>query len=840
MGHAEALVASSLRGRAARASLAFLLLPAACGDEAPASRAAADLVLLAERLGEASVTSAAAPEAALAARSWRFDQPQPDWHVADVGDQAFAAVTTEALPDGLRMTLVAPEDGSSFMLAGGLALELDGGPLNDWAGVVVRLRSHDRLAGVAVACNVDDRDSLPDHWGFFAGAAGMAPVFNDGSIQDYSLPLRGGKPGDELRSVALFVGAPRPAALDVLAVTLVPRGADFLDTAGVRAVTRGGETRHTLFAHAPARLAWRLVVPAGGRLDLGLSCLPGDALTCRVTARRGDGEPRVLAEDAVADPGTWLQRSVDLSEFAGAEIELALAVEGRAPGAVALWGAPVLSGSARATRPNVIFYVIDGGGASQMSVYGSGRPTTPFLQELATAGVVFERAHSNSTWTQPSTASFMTSLQHSVLGGLRRGVHSTPVPRDAVTFAEHMHRGGWQTAVFSSNPNAGRVIGLQRGVDVMVDDAEPDGPHSTSSELLHELYSRWRDDYPGGPCWVHFQTIDVHEPNEPVPPFAGRFVPPELRSLADEWEGRMWQAGGHLFGTTSIAAFYDQALELAGVERHAFYDARRGLYDETMAHQDGGLRALVERLKADGEWENTLLVVGADHGHPAGTFSRWGRGLIEPKPEEWQGALFDPYASRVPLLFVWPARIAGGRRVAEPVSMIDVLPTVLELCGLPPAEVSQGRSLAPLLLGRAAQLPPVILDEVRVDEATGELLGNIEVVDGRWGASLEVGPQPPGSDPARGRHAVPAGGRWGAVHPWFPEPPRLLLYDLERDPFVTRAVNDEHPELVDRYRKLLEERWEAHRALAQRFGEAGAEALGPEQLEQLRELGYIR
>src|SRR6185436_12020731 len=159
-----------------------------------------------------------------------------------------------------------------------------------------------------------------------------------------------------------------------------------------------------------------------------------------------------LASETVADPARWEQRSLDLSAWAGRDVELTLAASSDAAGAVALWGAPILSGGAPATakarpkRPNVIFYVIDGGGADLMSVYGYPRRTTPFLERLAAEGVVFEQAHSNATWTQPSTASFMTSLQHSVLGGLRRGIHSTPVPAKAMTMAEHMHRGGYQTA----------------------------------------------------------------------------------------------------------------------------------------------------------------------------------------------------------------------------------------------------------------------------------------------------------------------------------------------------------------------------------------------------------
>ena len=79
-----------------------------------------------------------------------------------------------------------------------------------------------------------------------------------------------------------------------------------------------------------------------------------------------------------------------------------------------------------------------------------------------------------------------------------------------------------------------------------------------------------------------------------------------------------------------------------------------------------------------------------------------------------------------------------------------------------------------------------------------------------------------------------------STYPFFADVPRLLLYDLEEDPFALSAVNADHPELVERYTELLHEQWEAHRALSQHFGDAEEVELTPEQLEQLRALGYIR
>jgi arylsulfatase A-like enzyme len=154
--------------------------------------------------------------------------------------------------------------------------------------------------------------------------------------------------------------------------------------------------------------------------------------------------------------------------------------------------------------------------------------------------------------------------------------------------------------------------------------------------------------------------------------------------------------------------------------------------------------------------------------------------------------------------------------------MIDVLPTILDLTGLPMPEVMQGQSLAPLLLGKEGWEPrPVIFDQFNVDRNTGEFRGSIEVIDGRWGASLEINPDP--ERPPEQQRPVP-----------------LLLYDLWNDPFCLRSLHEEQPDLVEKYTQYLEAQWEAHQALAQHFTRSGETLLTPEQMETLRSLGYVQ
>lgn len=827
--------------RVPRPTLVAVLLAAAAACGPGGATTVPGALHLADRLEDARVQSAPVPEAARREMRWEFTDGAGPWTAAATADAAqLADMELQQGDEGLLLTLASSVQQPGAMLVGGIAVSLPDLAFADWDRLLVEARTTDTFFGITAGFNLGTAGSLPGQMDFFFSLDEAPPMFNDGSRQLYSIPLaigEGAAPPERLDSVGVFVAGTIGQTVEISSITLIPRGAEFAEDFGTRPVTLDHVARTSLFAHAPAELTWSLDVPEGGRLDTALATLPGASVEYRVTVRDDNGD-RVLLEEPITQAETWHQRSVSLERYAGRRIDLVLSANTDQEGALAIWGAPVVSGRDR-RAPDVLFYVIDGGGADFMSVYGYNRRTTPFLEALASEGVVFERAHSNATWTQPSTASFMTSLQHSVLGGLRRGSHSTPIPANAVTMAEHMRRGGYVTASFTSNPNAGKVIGLQRGMDVMRD-TEP-GHHSASSRDLHERFWRLREDYPAAPLWVHFQTTDVHEPNEPIAPYAGLWVTPEDRRRIGEWEQRLFEVAFEDFGTTSISEFYRRAMEEAEIDARSYYEIRRSLYDETMAFQDEQLRRFVARLKAEGRWENTLLVIGSDHGHPAGSFARFGRGLFDPQPDPWEGALFDSYSTRVPLIFVWPAGIPGGQRFEQPVSMIDVLPTILDLAGLPAPAVLQGRSLAPLMLGDPDWEPtPVFLDEFRVDSDTGGMIGNLEIIDGRWGASLQIGPTEEENAMATGRHAIPAGGRWAMVHPFFPDAPRLLLYDLWNDPFATRNVNAEHPDLVEHYRDLLFRQWDAHVALAQQFAGVDQVELAPEQLEQLRALGYIR
>jgi arylsulfatase A-like enzyme len=587
-------------------------------------------------------------------------------------------------------------------------------------------------------------------------------------------------------------------------------------------------------------------------------------VTFRVRAAAGVAEPEVLLEETVADKDRWVQRSVGLAAWAGREVAISLETEAEELGTVALWASPTVSGTRSTEQPNVIFYIIDAGGADYMSAYGYNRRTTPNLERLAAEGAIFEYAYSNSSWSKTSTPSFATSLHHSVLGGYK--TDTDPIPDQAVTMADRLHAAGYQTAVITSNPYAGTMSSLDRGADLLRDDGVD--RNSISTVELHEDFWNWREAFPGEPYFVHFQTTDLHWPWRPVAPFAGMFIEPERRERYYEWERRVSEAAGLSRPRWPNIRSPQEVYEKAGVDRIALFDAVRALYDECLAHQDWQLGRLVERLKADGEWEHTLLIVAADHGN------NHGLGVFDSLPEG-PGLTLRSYVTRVPMVIVWPESIPAGQRFTQPVSMIDMLPTIVDLAGLPLPDVMQGRSLAPLLLGETSEAEweprPVVFDEFYVDWDSGELEGTLEVIDGRWGAALRVtAEEEPEKEESEGAAEEPAqqvteeekaeseageavqadtaadeeaeagGEEEEEVAAEEDEGPRLRLYDLWNDPYTLRSVHEEHPELVEKYTAMLEGLWEAHQALAQQFSRTGEVPLTQDQIETLRTLGYIR
>ncbi len=346
-----------------------VLSPGCANPGLDASVLTADLPLhLEDHLDKATIHGSAVPDNIPERIEWRFDEPQPDWKPGLPWNPTMEPLSLTRTEDALRLTLTEGTRHATGTTVGSIELDVPGWRREDWESLVLRARSTAELSGFFVAFNrrdgVGTASDFSNPYRYFPDSARLVP---DGAIQTYELGLNVvGSPWEgPWRQLALWFSTSEPTSVDVLSVSLIPAEAAFATApAGVSTVSQNGRYRRTLYTHAPGRLTYQVQIPEGGQLDVGLRGVrEGVPVTFRVTATPESGEPELLHEETLAEAEHWAERRVDLSHLAGRTVSLALEATADRAGSVALWGAPTVTGAGNSDHPNIVFYVIDGGGA---------------------------------------------------------------------------------------------------------------------------------------------------------------------------------------------------------------------------------------------------------------------------------------------------------------------------------------------------------------------------------------------------------------------------------------------------------------------------------------------
>jgi arylsulfatase A-like enzyme len=402
-------------------------------------------------------------------------------------------------------------------------------------------------------------------------------------------------------------------------------------------------------------------VPAGAvlRFAVGIDA-PRAKSDVRVPARISVVEPsgtQLLWQDTprTADPG-WQEHRVPLDPWVGRTIRLQFgsrAEPASVTSATAVFADPtVLVPRAAASPPlNVLVISMDTLRAKSVGAYGCENPTTPTIDALAAEGVLFENAFSPAAYTLPGHASMVT--------GLWMRTHGLLTPSFTLGFehrglAEVLANAGWTTGGFTSapvwlNPDSGFA-----GFDAFV---SHDAPYVSLTATPYDSFTHgleWMRARGGQPFFAFLHNFQVHRPY---------LAPPDYSDL---------------FGSEPSSMRPDN---------------QRLRYEREVRYADDQVRALLDGVDWAGLRDRTLVILTADHGE---AFMEHG----------WMEHTYDVHdeIARVPLVMRLPGAIPAGRRVAEPVSLVDIMPTVLDLLGLPPAPVD-GMSLLPLLTGAAERLP---------------------------------------------------------------------------------------------------------------------------------------
>ncbi len=460
----------------------------------------------------------------------------------------------------------------------------------------------------------------------------------------------------------------------------------------------------------------------------------------------------------------------------------------------------------------IILISCDALSAQHMPAYGYGEATTVAFDSLAAQGVLFEHCLAPQGWTLTSHMSMLTGLAP----GVHRVGQNNALSRSIPTLPEILHAQGYITGGFpTSNHWLGELYGFDRGFDEY---------RFFSYEVVSNLdretadwIADWaREHIPlnaqGGnaaPYFLFLHFMDVHSrpSNHPFPYWTPNPAHRAQFGLPADYPER------NLTAVHGPGGDFEELYQwnMSGYDRDTLrrgYDACLRTWDE---HR---LRRTLEALRETGHLRDALVIITADHGEEIG---------------EHGGYYHDsPYGEvrEVPLLLVWPDRLPAGAVVGEPVSLMDLLPTILDLAGLAQTELCQGRSLRPLWEDPGAVWPKrdFLVDGLWKSYKL-EPAALVAWAEDRWW-SLVVQPDTTGI----GNSFRPA--RVDSV---------IGLYDLRQDPGERRNLRQDRPDLVDRLRRRLEEKMQrgAYLGMVLARSSQGEEIeLTPEAQRQLRALGY--
>jgi arylsulfatase A-like enzyme len=310
---------------------------------------------------------------------------------------------------------------------------------------------------------------------------------------------------------------------------------------------------------------------------------------------------------------------------------------------------------------NVVLVSIDTLRADRLGCYGAERDLTPNLDALATEGAVFERAYAASPWTLPSHASlFASEWPHATgVGTYDEPGHLVP---EVVTLAEVLSEAGLSTMGFTGGGYLSEAFGLGRGFDFFGGQLE----RSSMAEIVRRAGSWLETRDEDRPFFLFLHTWEAHQ-YEPPDTFRERWVRPyrgpltRVDSMPLFLQQNRWQTRGEPLSDADLRYASD-------------------LYDACIASVDHEIGRLFERLRALGLLERTLVVVTSDHGEEFLEHGNTGHGYT----------LYEENV-RVPLLLSHAS--LTGRRVARPVSLVDLAPTIAALLGIETPSAWRGEGL---------------------------------------------------------------------------------------------------------------------------------------------------
>jgi len=369
---------------------------------------------------------------------------------------------------------------------------------------------------------------------------------------------------------------------------------------------------------------------------------------------------------------------------------------------------PLAAAAANPTRPNVLMIAIDDLNDWVGCLGGHPQARTPHLDRLAARGTLFANAHVQSPLCNPSRASLLTGRRPSSTGiyGLAPGIREVAATRDCVTLPQYFGRHGYFTATFGKVFHDGSIPPALRTNEFHVWGPAPAMPLpnekfvATPASLrvmdwgvfppddraqadwqiaeaaIAQLRARPRDRpfflavgfrLPHVPCFASQRWFDLFPPEDQIR------LPPVLDRDRDDVPEFAWYLHWKL-----------PEPRLSWLRQSGQWRPLVRAYLASTAFVDSQVGRVLEALEAEGLAANTVIVLWSDNGWHLGEKGMTGKTTL------WERS------THVPLIFAGPG-VRRAARCAQPAELLDIYPTLVELCGLPLTTGLEGHSLLPQL-----------------------------------------------------------------------------------------------------------------------------------------------
>lgn len=402
--------------------------------------------------------------------------------------------------------------------------------------------------------------------------------------------------------------------------------------------------------------------------------------------------------------------------------------------------------------PNILIFAIDSIRRDHMSCYGYRRLTTPYFDQIAAKGVLFENGFSPYIPTTPAYSSILTGrdvINHQMVSLSPKG----PLDAKHPTFPEILRKAGYKSAV------VGFDKGFYRGFDNYLNfegwPSWEDRPARKAENLNAVAIPEMERLHKSGKPWMLFlRHMDPHSPYLPPAPYDTLFY------SKDPCDKKLENTMKPVFDFKPFADFFKSWMP-PGMRDKEYVIAQ---YDGELAYMDACCRRIITRLEELGCAEDTLIVITGDHGET----------LYDHDCFFDHHGLYEPTLV-VPLIYYWPGKVPQGVRPKAFTLHEDMIPTILDLCGLrayAKGSKFDGVSLKPYFT-KTEETPR---SEFYITECT-------------W----------------MRKHGwrTPIWKFWEALEPDFHGKPPVELYNLIEDPLESVNLADKEPQIVSLLRARM-------------------------------------